>query len=86
MIRDDEPAELILCWEAGRWRAAGAGIDVTHEDLAALDALIVNQLARMRRATKAHVRFDTSRMPVWLRQYQAHYFNYVLHVDGGELE
>jgi hypothetical protein len=25
-----------------------------------------------------YVRFDLGTLPVWLRQYQAHYFNYVL--------
>lgn len=86
MTRPDKRAELTLCWEAGRWRAAGAGIDVAHADLAALDTLIVNALAVTRQATTAHVRFDMSRLPAWLRQYQAHYFNYVLHVDGGKRE
>ncbi len=76
-------AELTLRWERGRWRAQGAGVDVTNPDLAALDDLIVRAL-RGRGATRAHVRFDTSTLPMWLRQYQAHYFNYVLHIGGGE--
>ena len=80
----NEAVELSLCWEGGRWRAAGPDVDVSHADLAALDALIVEALTRTGGATRAHVRFDASRLPTWLRQYQAHYFNYVLHVDGGE--
>jgi hypothetical protein len=28
-----------------------------------------------------HVRFDLEALPVWIRQYHAHYCNYVLHVD-----
>lgn len=80
----DDAVELSLSWDGARWRAAGPDIDVAHADLSALDTLIVEALTRTRRATKAHVRFDFSRMPTWLRQYQAHYFNYVLHVDGGE--
>lgn len=75
-------AELTLHWEGGVWRAAGAGLELAHEDLAALDNLIIDALTH--RARTAHVRFDLGRLPTWLRQYQAHYFNYVLHVDGGE--
>lgn len=86
MFGSDEAAELTLRWEAGIWRAEGSGVDIAHADLAALDALIVSELERTRRATTAHVRFDFSRLPAWLRQYQSHYFNYVLHVDGGERE
>ncbi len=80
----ERSAELTLRWDAGVWRVAGAGLDLAHADLAALDALIIDALARTHRARKAHVRFDMSRLPVWLRQYQAHYFNYVLHVERGE--
>jgi hypothetical protein len=84
MFGADDAAELTLRWEAGTWRAAGAGIDVAHADLAALDTLIIDELARTGGATTAHVRFDVGRLPAWLRQYQSHYFNYVLHVDGGK--
>jgi len=27
------------------------------------------------------VRFDRNALPPWLRQYQSHYFNYVLRID-----
>jgi hypothetical protein len=86
MFGGEEAAEITLRWEAGVWCAAGAGIDASHADLAALDALIVEELARTRAASTANVRFDIGRLPAWLRQYQSHYFNYVLRVDGGESE
>ena len=75
--------ELTLRWERGLWRASGEGVDVADTDLAALDDLIV-QAVRARGVTRVHVRFDTSTLPTWLRQYQAHYFNYVLSIGGGE--
>lgn len=83
MTAREHVAELTLRWERGAWRASGAGVDVSDADLAALDDSIVRSL-RGRGATRAHVRFDTSTLPAWLRQYQAHYFNYVLHIGGGE--
>ncbi|HEX6995465.1 MAG TPA: DUF5395 family protein [Gammaproteobacteria bacterium] len=83
MTAGADVAELTLRWERGRWRAVGAGVDVCDADLGALDGMIVHAL-RGRGATTAHVRFDTSVLPAWLRQYQAHYFNYVLHIGGGE--
>jgi hypothetical protein len=29
---------------------------------------------------RVQLRFDTRALPAWLRQYQAHYCNYVLHI------
>lgn len=78
------PVELTLSWRDGLWHAVGDDIDLTHQDLASLDGLIVTALSTRQQATRAVVRFDTSRLPVWLRQYQSHYFNYMLSVDGGE--
>lgn len=84
MSTGGETAELTLRWEAGSWRASGIGIDLSDPDLAALDTMIVRELARTTRVARAHLRFDMRSLPMWLRQYQAHYFNYVLRIDGGE--
>jgi hypothetical protein len=72
--------EIVLTYEDGRWRARGQGFDLVHEDLGALDALIERTVARANDALEVQVRFDFSTLPVWLRQYQPHYCNYVLHV------
>jgi hypothetical protein len=79
-----ELTELTLSYENGQWRAEGAGVDLAHADLASLDVSIVRALASKASPRHVHVRFDTSRLPVWLRQYQSHYFNYVLRMDGGD--
>ena len=68
--------EIVLTHENGRWRARGEGLDLEHEDLGALDALIEAQLAA---AESVDVRFDAASLPVWTRQYQTHYFDYRLH-------
>lgn len=73
--------EVVLDYAAGAWHARGDGLELTHADLAALDRLIAAALAARGDVTRAHVRFDTQRLPVWLRQYHAHYFNYVLKID-----
>lgn len=75
--------ELTLRFEAGQWRAAGADLDVSHADLAELDSLIVQAFAAEPHRRRVHVRFDTRALPTWMRQYQAHYFNYVLEVGRG---
>ncbi|HEY8520157.1 MAG TPA: DUF5395 family protein [Gammaproteobacteria bacterium] len=74
--------ELVLSYERGQWRARGAGLDVAHADLAALDTLIVRAFEGAE-PSSVHVRFDMGALPAWLRQYQAHYFNYVLRVGRG---
>jgi uncharacterized protein DUF5395 len=71
--------EVVLSYENERWRARGDGIDLVHSELTHLDALIVAAFVE-RRSTLVHVRFDLAVLPTWLRQYQAHYCNYVLHV------
>jgi Family of unknown function (DUF5395) len=68
--------DIVLTHENGRWRARGEGLDLEHEDLGALDALIEAQLAS---AESVAVRFDAATLPVWTRQYHAHYFDYRLH-------
>ncbi|HEX6998257.1 MAG TPA: DUF5395 family protein [Gammaproteobacteria bacterium] len=74
--------ELILSYDRGQWRARGAGLDLAHADLAALDALIVRALEGGG-PSSVHVRFDVDALPQWLRQYQSHYFNYVLRIGRG---
>jgi hypothetical protein len=82
--RDSDGAvELTLEYAAGRWHAEGEGLSLAHSALAELDALILATVAQQLRARRVHVRFDTSRLPSWLRQYQPHYFNYVLTVARG---
>lgn len=76
-----ERIELTLKYEAGAWHAAGGGVTVSHADLAGLDRLILDAFGTDGRARRIHVRFDRTGLPSWLRQYQAHYFNYVLRVD-----
>lgn len=72
--------EVVLSYVDDRWRARGDGVDLEHRELRDLDALIERAFAARRGTTCVHVRFDTSTLPVWLRQYQAHYFNYILNV------
>lgn len=72
--------ELVLSYEQSRWRACGAGVDVTHAELAGLEALIGTQLATPHAAVDVHVRFDMAALPRWLHQYHHHYLNYVLHL------
>jgi hypothetical protein len=71
--------EISLSHRNGRWRAQGLGgaLDLEHAELRALEALIEATLAS-RCEPCAVVRFDTESLPVWLRQYQTHYFNYTL--------
>ena len=72
--------ELVLSFEQNRWRARGTGLDVTHVELAGLEALIGAQLAIEHGAIDVHVRFDMAVLPRWLHQYHHHYLNYVLHL------
>ena len=72
--------ELVLSYEQSRWRAHGDGVDVTHAELAGLDALIAGRLAAEHAAIDVHVRFDMAALPRWLHQYHHHYLNYVLHL------
>lgn len=70
--------EVVLSYADDRWRARGDGVDLEHRELRDLDALIERAYADRRRTTRVYVRFDLGTLPVWVRQYQAHYFNYVL--------
>jgi hypothetical protein len=74
--------ELTLTYRRDRWHATGEGVDVAHSDLTELDMLIAAAARRAPpRHVHVHVRFDTSGLPAWMRQYQSHYFNYVLGVN-----
>lgn len=83
MSAPSDRAELTLRYESCAWRAFGNGVDISRCDLADLDAAIVRAFARHGGAKRVHVRFDASSLPPWLRQYQSHYFNYVLRIDEG---
>lgn len=78
-------AEVVLSHEGGRWRARGVGVDVAHVELRGLDSLLARAFARSASATRVHVRFDLDGLPVWIRQYQAHYCNYVLTIPPAEV-
>jgi hypothetical protein len=73
--------ELVLSYGNGRWRAFGEGLTAEHPELHGLETELTALLAA-RGATHAHLRFDLDGLPGWLRQYHAHYCNYVLHVRG----
>ena len=77
-------AELVLTYEGDRWRATGLGLDVAHAELRGLEWLLTTLLAERGAPPRVHLRFDTSALPTWLRQYHAHYCNYVLQIASGE--
>jgi len=73
--------EIVLTYAEARWRARGLGIDVGHEELRGLEGLIEAVLARRSGLARVAIRFDFTSMPAWMRQYQSHYFNYVLRLE-----
>jgi hypothetical protein len=77
--------ELVLSHDARNWHAEGAQLSLSAPSLTELEALIA-AAARSRlgadRPQRVALRFDLARIPAWLRQYQAHYFNYTLLVEG----
>jgi hypothetical protein len=73
--------EVVLTYEGHAWRARGAGIDVVHADLRALDALVMARLAG-ESPVDVHLTFDMAALPSTLHQYHAHYCNYTLRVPG----
>jgi uncharacterized protein DUF5395 len=79
----NEP-EVVLSCSNGVWRALGLGLALEHRDLRGIEARLEAKLVALGIASVA-VRFDTSSLPVELRQYQAHYFNYSLRVPKPEL-
>ena len=75
------PQELILRYGSGLWTAEGQGLCLSASELGSLERAIGAALRARRRAPADVVlRFDLASLPRWLRQYQSHYFNYVLHV------
>jgi hypothetical protein len=73
--------EVAVTFANRRWRASGAGVDVEHADLRALEDLIVGRLAGSG-ARRVAMRFDFAALPAWLRQHQSHYFNYFLEIPA----
>ena len=72
--------EVVLSYDRDRWRAQGDGLQLEHRELRDLDALIGHHFQNHPVPMQVQVRFDLSQLPIWLRQYQTHYFNYVLNV------
>ena len=70
--------DFVLTYEHGRWHARGRGIDVAHEDLRGLEALIEACVATDVSAVEVRLEFDTSTLPRWVLQYHGHYCNYTL--------
>lgn len=76
--------ELVLTYERDRWRATGLGLDVAHAELRGLEWLLTTLLAERGAPPRVQLRFDTRALPTWLRQYHAHYCNYVLEIAAAE--
>ena len=76
--------ELVLTYERDCWRATGLGLDVTHTELRGVERLLTTLLAERGGPPRVHLRFDTGSLPTWLRQYHAHYCNYVLKIAPAE--
>ena len=70
--------DLVLTYEQGRWRARGGGIDVVHEELRGLEALIEARVASDAAPVEVRLEFDANALPRWLLQYHGHYCNYTL--------
>jgi hypothetical protein len=74
--------ELVLSYEGRQWRARGDGLDLTHVELRALEALIGTQVASDAAPVEVRLEFDMSALPRWLHQYHGHYCNYTLRVPA----
>jgi len=79
--------ELVLSCEHDQWSAQVSDLQFTGDDLSCLEASIAQELQSnpqylAQLPVDVHMRFDVSSLPIWLRQYQAHYFNYVLRVEA----
>jgi hypothetical protein len=70
--------ELVLSYEAQRWRARGDGVDVQHCELRGLETLIDAHLANDAAPVEVTLSFDMAALPRWLHQYHGHYCNYTL--------
>ena len=91
MAADRDPCEFVLSFERNRWLASCGDITVDGDDLPELEA----SLARVFRSSPAlaarlparvELRFDYAALPRWMRQYQAHYFNYAIDIGSPEDE
>ncbi len=88
MAADRESCEFVLSFERGRWLASSGDVAVDGEDLPELEASLVlafrsKPALAARLPTRVQLRFDYASLPRWMRQYQAHYFNYTLDIDAG---
>jgi hypothetical protein len=70
--------ELVLSYEKSRWRACGAGLQLEHDELRGLEALIGERLAADQACVEVRLVFDLTSLPRWLHQYHGHYCNYTL--------
>jgi hypothetical protein len=75
--------EFALRHDGALWYADDGSVAVAAETLGALEdvltAVLQEQLG-IDFVGEVAMRFDLSRLPIWLRQYQAHYFNYRLRI------
>jgi hypothetical protein len=76
--------ELVLTYDRDCWRAAGMGLDVTHAELRGIEQQLTQLLVERGGPSRVELRFDTSALPAWLRQYHAHYCNYALRIVPAE--
>lgn len=80
-----EPIELVLEHDGHDWLAYGAGIEARAGSLPELDRTLARRLAAMADCPAAtvtvHMRFNRASLPVWMRQYMAHYFNRTVHLQ-----
>ena len=76
--------ELVLTYERDGWRAIGLGLDVSHPELRGLESRLTTLLAERGAPPRVQLRFDTSALPTWLRQYHTHYCNYALRIAPAE--
>jgi hypothetical protein len=74
--------EAVLTHDGRVWRARVAGLELAEAELAELDRSIAGALAATHGGALVAVRFDAASLPVWLRQYHAHYCNYALRVPA----
>ena len=82
---DRTGVEFVLSYTHQHWCAKSEGIVLMAENLRALEeAVAVTLVERFGedRPVQAQMRFDTNGIPRWIRQYQAHYFNYVLNIGA----
>ena len=79
--------ELVLSCQQDLWLATGPQLHCSGDALSGLEASIAeelqsNPLYRKSLPADVYLRFDMASLPTWLRQYQAHYFNYILRVEA----